>query len=306
MNKVSEDIHLQLEQKGYKSRIVSLHHLKDLQQEINAQLAQRSLNEEFFRERLSFFEFNPHETFPDVVSIIIIAFPRPQHKVGFVWNNRTLNLILPPTYVGYGDIPKQIENQITIILTPLGYRVFPARLPLKALAVRSGLADYGRNNLSYIRGLGSFFQLAAFYSDLPCEEDHYWREPHMMEICQKCTICLRKCPTLAIIPDRFLIRAERCLTFHNERGPEYPFPGWIEAKSHNSLIGCMSCQRFCPANEAVINWVEGDIIFDQDETRMILGMTPLENMPVTMIEKLKQLDLQDSLEILPRNLGIFT
>jgi epoxyqueuosine reductase len=178
------------------------------------------------------------------------------------------------------------------------------RLPLKALAVRSGLADYGRNNIAYIQGLGSFFQLAAFYSDLPCEGDT-WREPQMMEICQKCDACLRKCPTQAILPDRFLIRAEKCLTFHNERGPEYPFPEWIEPNTHNFLIGCMICQRFCPVNKSIMKWTEGDVTFDHAETRMFMKRTPLDRLPAETVEKLRQLDLIDSLEILPRNLRVY-
>jgi epoxyqueuosine reductase len=36
-------------------------------------------------------------------------------------------------------------------------------LPLKSLAVRSGLAAYGRNNVCYVPGMGSFLELVGLY-----------------------------------------------------------------------------------------------------------------------------------------------
>lgn len=44
-------------------------------------------------------------------------------------------------------------------------------LPLKRLAVQSGLAEYGRNNITYIEGLGSNFSYLGFMTDVPSEED---------------------------------------------------------------------------------------------------------------------------------------
>jgi epoxyqueuosine reductase len=139
----------------------------------------------------------------------------------------TLTLILPPTYLGATEVLRQIEGLLAECLAPEGYYVAPARLPRKILAVRSGLAEYGRNNIGYVPGMGSFFQLTVFYSELPCQEDT-WREPRMMDRCQDCQACLTKCPTGAISSERFLLRAERCLVFHNERSSDHPFPDWID------------------------------------------------------------------------------
>ena len=41
------------------------------------------------------------------------------------------------------------------ILGRTGFSVARVPVPVKLLAVRSGLAEYGRNNLAYVRGLGS-------------------------------------------------------------------------------------------------------------------------------------------------------
>ena len=114
------------------------------------------------------------------------------------------------------------------VLESGGYRAAKAVLPKKLLAVRSGLAAYGKNNITYVPGMGSFHGLVAVFSDLPAPEGT-WRDAEMMEACHKCAACRRHCPTGAIDADRFLLRAERCLTFHNEKPVDVPFPGWIDA-----------------------------------------------------------------------------
>lgn len=108
--------------------------------------------------------------------------------------------------------------------------------------MRSGLAEYGKNNICYVSGMGSFLQIVAAYSDLPCSEDG-WREPVMMKSCDGCDLCRRVCPTGAIPSDRFLLRGERCIVYHNEKRGDVPFPDWMAASWHNCLIGCMHFPR---------------------------------------------------------------
>ena len=126
-------------------------------------------------------------------------------------------------------------------------------MPEKLLAVRSGLARYGKNNITYVPGMGSLHRLAVFVSDLPCVEDN-WGEVKTLKTCDGCTACMDACPTGAIVSDRFLIHAERCITFHNERIEE--FPEWLDSSWHNCLVGCLRCQWVCPENRDVRQWVE--------------------------------------------------
>lgn len=146
------------------------------------------------------------------------------HPHARTWNGETLALILPPTYVGYDETRKWVEDLLAQILRTKGYRVVRPSLPLKLLAVRSGLGWYGRNNICYVPGMGSFLQLVSVYSDLPCQKDS-WREAQMMPSCQNCYACRLSCPTGAISSDRFLLRAERCIVFHNEGGAISRFQG---------------------------------------------------------------------------------
>ncbi len=122
-------------------------------------------------------------------------------------------------------------------LRPKSCSVTRAFLPLKLLAVQSGLGRYGRNNVCYVPGMGSFFQLAAYYSNMQARTD-FWQEPKAMPICENCHACHLNCPTRAISNDRFLLNAEKCLVFHNEKRGNIPFADWIDPSWHNCLIGC--------------------------------------------------------------------
>ena len=98
----------------------------------------------------------------------------------------------------------------------------------------------------------------------------------MMDLCQKCTACLRHCPTGAITSERFLLRAERCITFHNEEPSDVPFPAWLDASWHNCLVGCLHCQSICPENKDYLAWVGEGAKFSAEETALLVEGVPLD------------------------------
>jgi len=300
---MTRELVLRLEERGYKGRIVSAEHLCDLQEEIDGRHKQSLFCAEFYQERLTWFQFRLPDHLPDAKSLIVVAVPRPQSQAVFTWNGKAWPFIIPPTYVAYDETRKQVEDLLAGFLAPQGYHVARTALPLKLLAVRSGLGRYGRNNICYVPGMGSFHQLVAVYSDLPCPKDT-WQEAQMMESCQNCYACLHHCPTGAIPSDRFLLYAERCIVFHNEKPGNVPFPTWIDPAWHNCLVGCLICQRICPQNKDFLSWVEGKEKFFQEETALILEGVPLAQFPIATVQKLKRLDLIDSVDVLPRNLSV--
>jgi epoxyqueuosine reductase len=241
---------------------------------------------------------------PEAKSIIVVAVPSPQGQAVFTWKGETRALILPPTYVAYDQTTNRIEKLLTKILGAKGYHVVRTKIPLKLLATRSGLAEYGRNNISYVQGMGSFLQLVAVYSDMPCKKDS-WQKPQMMKRCERCQACLRSCPTDAIASDRFLLHAERCIVFHNEKKGDIPFPAWMKPSWHNCLVGCLHCQRVCPEDKKFLKWIEEKEEFTEDETALLLEGTPRDRLPAETVKKLEHLDLIESLNSLPRNLGVF-
>ena len=314
---MTEELFAQLEERGYKGQIVSIQHLADLQEEIEGHHRQGFFGEEFYQESLAGFAFSPPDSLPGARSLIVVAIPQPQTRVVFTWNGEKLPFIIPPTYVGSEEINEQVKDLLVGILGPEGYHVAQTALPKKLLAVRSGLGAYGRNNICYVPGMGSFHRLEAFYSDLPCQEDN-WQESHLMERCQNCSACLRNCPTGAIpsaapldsaraelragASERFLLCTERCITFHNEKAGDIPFPAWLDPSWHNCLVGCLECQSICPQNKDFLEWVKEGAEFSQEETAFILEGVPFDQLPAATATKWEQLNLDEDYDIFPRNL----
>jgi epoxyqueuosine reductase len=174
-------------------------------------------------------------------------------------------------------------------------------LPMKRLAVRSGLAEYGRNNIVFSEGLGSFVGLAAYKSDIPCGEEYTWREVKNMNICDDCRLCIDNCPTKAIQAGRFLIDNEKCLTKINDAGTE-PFPDWVPATAHHRITGCIRCQDICPKNKDIISSISETVDFSDEETNLLLAGTPIENLPESLAEKARRFGMEGYYASIPRNL----
>jgi len=301
----AEGLLRRLAERGYQGRSASIERLPELKGEIQERFDRGSFDEEFYRSRLAFFDFGIPEALPDAKSMIVVAVPRPQAQATFTFRGERKGLIIPPTYVAYQRTTDGVVEFVADILREDGYKIARAQLPLKMLAVRSGLAEYGRNNITYIPGMGSFFQLVAVFSDMPCRDDA-WREARMMKRCEGCQACQRSCPTGAISSDRFLLHAERCISFLNERKGDVPFPSWMDPSWHNCLYGCLRCQRVCPEDLRFMNWIVEKEEFSQAETELILKGQSLDRLPSATLGKLKNLDLadQESLDNLPRNLRV--
>ena len=300
---VWRQIHSSLARRGWVGRTISVDHVAEIQHEVMERHDQGLFDEEFYSRRLTIFDFNMPKSLPGARSLLVVAVPRGQNQAIFTWKGRRRPITIPPTYVGYDDIEKQVERVAAEVLKPASHQVATASLPLKLLAARSGLGRYGRNNICYVQGRGSFFQLASVYTDLPPTED-YWTEAQMMEKCKECYACRLACPTRAIPSDRFLLRAERCIVFHNEKAGKIPFPEWLDPSWHNSLVGCMRCQRACPEDKNLLRWIEGTESFTEEETALILRGTAVGDLPTETFGKLKRLDMIDYLDSLSRNLSV--
>jgi len=290
-----------LDKHGYQWRIVSIDHLDGLREEIEGPHRQGLYDEEFYQERIAPIVFKPPKDLREAKSLIVLTSPQPQFRVVFTWKGEKRPALLPPTYVRYKAVKAQAKELLEGILSPAGYRVASAFLPEKLLVARSGLGAYGKNSISFVPGMGSFHEPAAFYSDLPCAEDH-WQEKPMLKRCQKCSACVRQCPSGAITLERFLLHAERCITFRNEKPGAIPFPDWLDPSWHNSLVGCMICQRVCPENKKFLKWIEEGPEFSEEETGLILQRIPFEKLPAETIDKWKWLGLSEDFDVFPRNL----
>ena len=296
-NEVIGKIEKRLEKQGFRGKVLSIAHVGELQQEIDTLHRKGLLDKELYDAYLASFDFQCQQKLANARSLIIVSVPQPQVRVTFDRKDRSYPVIIPPTYSYSSD--QQVADDLKTCFEPEGYKLHKIRLPEKLLAVRSGLARYWKNNITYVEGMGSFHRLVVFISDAPCPEDS-WGEASVLDLCENCTACAKACPTGAIGSDRFQLHAERCITFHNERRND--FPEWLSPAWHNSLVGCMMCQKVCPANKAVAKWIEPGATFDRAETALIMDGASEDRLPPATVEKLKKLGLMEYGPVLGRNL----
>lgn len=296
-------IKLEAEAAGDKAEIISAKELIEIRQDIENIKSTGWLNDfqKFIVDDLYELEF-PSLDF-EIKSIILVAAPGYMVRLIFNKDGKKVSTLLPPTYMDYNGAPKRVEGYLNKLMNPQGYHICIApKLPHKLLAVRSGLSKYGRNNISYIDGMGSFYKLVMFYSDLPCEKDELF--PIMqMDSCRNCNLCMKNCPTNAILEDRYLIDNKRCLTYFNEAGG-WDFPDWIDKSAHNSIYGCVRCQIVCPHNRKRLNSDLETVEFTEQETDMLLEGGPLDGYTEGLKKKVKALEMEGFLSAVPRNLKV--
>jgi epoxyqueuosine reductase len=286
-----------LRAKDFRGKIVSITHVRELQQEIDTLHKNDLLDKDLYDAYLASFDFQCQQKLADARSLIIVSVPQPQVRVVFDREDQSYPVIIPPTYSFSTDL--QVADLLGALFEPRGYKLQKVKLPEKLLAVRGGLAKYGKNNITYVAGMGSFHRPVVFISDVPCAEDS-WREPSVLDFCENCNACAKACPTGAIGSDRFQLHAERCLTFHNERRND--FPQWLSPSWHNSLVGCMICQKVCPANKEFVKWIEAGATFSTAETDLILNGASEERLPRETTEKLEKHGIMEYFNVLARNL----
>ncbi len=286
--------------KGYQSRLISISHLTELQVEIKGLHEIGMLEDTIYQRYLKRFDYDHGSLLSKFKSILTIAVPQALSSIGFTINGNTYSAVIPPTYI-YGKVLGETESLLENILAGYGFKAERALLPLKLLAVRSGLGAFGRNNICYVPEMGSFHRLMAYFTDMPCSTDS-WQEVKTMERCNTCSACEKACPTGCIDIDRFLIKAENCLTNLNENTDV--FPGWVKADWHNALVGCMKCQQICPENKPFIGNAAEAAFFSESETKDILRETPLDRLPDETVKKLEALDMAEYYDVLARNLKL--
>lgn len=292
----------------YQYRVMSTKHLRELKNDfetldIEGRVSKNSVFRSYIKQQ------QPHhlpDSLADAKSVIVLAVFVPLMKADF-HHQGTTHEILVPHYYDDGITEDQLKNTIlNRIIGNQEYRVVNAKMHvlLKRLAVRTGLGKYGRNNLCYVDGMGSFLRLFAFFTDFEFDEDN-WNEIEMMEHCTDCNVCLKQCPTASISEDNFVINVERCLSLYNE--VPGGFPNWVDSDSHNALMGCMRCQLPCPGNREVVKKTQKLYPVSEQETKKILDGCPDDELIHSLSKKLRMFTPESASYFFPvisRNLQV--
>jgi epoxyqueuosine reductase len=290
-----------LETAGARFRRVPALRGEEAIREIHSRRDSGELSPALFERYARSFAFGLPEGTREDSTLIVLSLADPLRFCRFRLEERELRIPIPPTYQDHGEIPA-ILGTIRERLAPAGYRATPVRLPCKLMATRSGLGVYGRNNICYVPGFGSFHRLGTLLTDLPCPPGSTWGEPGRLSLCEDCGRCVAACPAGCFREDRFLLDATRCLTFHNEWA--FPLPERIRPEWHNAWMGCLRCQLVCPGDREVERRAEEGERFSEEETRTILAARTAGDLTTPLRERLEALGLEDYLPVLGRNLRL--
>ena len=104
-------------------------------------------------------------------SLIVVAVPHACARITVTVDGRTVAVPIPTTYCHHQETQELVAAALAAALAPAGFTAALMRLPEKLLAVCAGVARYGRNNIAYVEGSGSFVELAVCVSDLATEAD---------------------------------------------------------------------------------------------------------------------------------------
>ena len=260
--------------RGYEVAVAGYEVVADVRKTIEALRDEGAFDEHFYDRCLKGFHYSCD--IQDPKTVIMLSVPRPAHYITFAVGGQQLKAIIPPTYSRYVQIAQQIRSDLSSGVLAPGQRLVPLRAPLKSVAARIGLVRYGRNNITYTRSSGSFHQLIGSASDAPPEAfelSKILESPGLMESCLNCRACAGACPAGAIPSDRFLLRAQYCVTFLNEFPGEWP--EWVDPHWHNAIVGCMKCQSCCPANAGRFRLEDTGVSFSETETAQLLSGEPI-------------------------------
>ena len=225
-----------------------------------------------------FLSKQPPDTPFEPLSILIVAFQSPGGEIHFKHEGIDFSLPIPPAYLDDSTIQRLGEQ---LISAADGYQLAKvSAISLKLLAVLGGLGKYGRNNLCYLDGFGSYCNFDAYYTDIPFEGKA--NEPVFMDSCESCGLCIGNCPNEAL-GGQLAIDTPRCLTLWNEH--EGAMPDWLSPGVHHAVVGCMRCQEVCPANKAVTQTKKEALELSEAEIEALLTSPP-DDIPPELAQKL--------------------
>lgn len=115
----------------------------------------------------------------------------------------------------------------------------------RAVAQLAGMGWYGKNTSIITHEHGSWVVLGELITQAELEPD----EPADFDKCGKCEVCIKSCPTGAIVAP-FVIDANRCIS-HLTQMKGF-IPRELRPYIGDTIYGCDICQQVCPQNKKAL------------------------------------------------------
>ena len=138
---------------------------------------------------------------------------------------------------------RKLMDRVRAIVPKFQARAFVDSAPLaeRSLAAAAGVGWIGKNCCLIVPGVGSYVVLCEIVCNLDLPSDS-----PIENRCGGCDLCLRACPTVALLGDS-LLDTGRCLSYLTieHRGPISHELGSLWGER---VFGCDTCQEACPHN----------------------------------------------------------
>ncbi|MCL2773552.1 MAG: hypothetical protein FWD71_09410 [Oscillospiraceae bacterium] len=296
-NNISVGIVKRLEFAGFRAAFLTYRAIGQIKKSYD-ELSEKSKDIQYVQNAVKHFQNNQPPNIPfEPLSFLIAAQPGDYAQIILNIDGKRFAVPIPPPF---NDPAEQKRFNEILESTIKDHQAAHTRgISQKLLTVLSGLGRYGRNNICYIEGLGSYFNLRAFYTDIPCEDNS--QPLKFVEECETCALCRENCPTGAI-GQNAVIDATRCLSMYNE--VDGTIPDWIQKNAHHTMISCLRCQEICPVNKSLPKKEIHTIELNETETQTLISPDSM-TIPLELKQKLNQFGFDDGfISIAGRNANL--
>jgi epoxyqueuosine reductase len=200
-----------------------------------------------YLEKNAFKRIDPQQVLPDAKSIIVLAtsyyMPLTPSSPG------SGNVARYARFRDYHDVLAERLRSLTDHVNQLGgpetrslWYVDTGPFLERDLAQRAGIGFAGKHTNLISRSLGNWFFVSEIITtvELPPDESEKNR-------CGSCTLCLKACPTQAILAP-FQLDARRCISYLTIE-LKGPIPEEFRPAIGNRIYGCDVCLEACPWNK---------------------------------------------------------
>lgn len=146
----------------------------------------------------------------------------------------------------FQDRLARLEDRIATLVPAAATRSYVDTGPImeKAWAQRAGLGWIGKHSNLVSAEYGSWLLLGEVLTTLDLDED----EPGT-DLCGSCTLCIKACPTGAIV-EPYILDARRCISYLTIefRGTASEIDPDLASRMGNRIFGCDDCLDVCPFN----------------------------------------------------------